>query len=433
MRNESEYSFLYKYLNFLIATNYSLNNIECYVEIEFYGFNDKTKRNCSKFEKIIEKEVFLNYVKEYVHFYECFKYDSNKIKNEKIFSKLNQFLKISANEKLFSDMFPTHLKIILIENFKFAMKEQMSFYFECLKCSISISKTTEIYLESPYKSQCSHYNKNTSQFDCMKKCIVEKCETKYKCSLQSNEEGYEIHLSNKEFLEYEFICSENIKKCIEKFLKECKSLCPIDCIKNNYMVKGLYSSDENDSNSERIFNFFWDSGQPFILYEETANMLLLDYFTYIGGLFGLWFGIYLENMMDIILSNAKKLILYLKVGSKTLFSFILLFLKWFCIYSLHFINYLMNKLFNSIKHFGQWFAICCKNLKELIFKNGIILGQCLKLKSEMILSLILFSLKLFYISFLYFMNWLIYIIIELFLIIKGIVSLLIEKYIHFRI
>ncbi len=59
----------------------------------------------------------------------------------------------------------------------------------------------------------------------------------------------------------------------------------------------MYESNENDSNSERIINFFWDSGKPFILYKETANMLLLDYFTYIGGLFGLWFGICLENMI----------------------------------------------------------------------------------------------------------------------------------------
>jgi hypothetical protein len=102
--NESEYSFLYKHLNFLIAKNISLNSIECYVEIEFHVFNEKAKRNCSKFEKIGEKEVFLYYAEEGVRFYECFKYDSNKIKNQKIFSKLNPFMKISANEKLFSDM-----------------------------------------------------------------------------------------------------------------------------------------------------------------------------------------------------------------------------------------------------------------------------------------------------------------------------------------
>jgi hypothetical protein len=263
--------------------------------------------------------------------------------------------------------------------------------------------------------------------------MFEKCDTKYKCHYLSVEVGYEIHLSNKEFLEYNFTCSKDIPKCGEEFWKECKNLCPINCVKNNYIVKPLYYSSENDSNSERILNLFWDSGQPFILYEETANMLLLDYFTYIGGLFGLWFGICLENMMDIILNNTNKLKLYLKVGSKTIFSSILLFLKWFCIFSLHFINYLMNKLFNSFKLFGQWFVICCKNLKELILKNGIILGQCLKLKSKMILSFILLSLNLFYISFLYFINWLIYIIIELFLIIKGIICLLIEKYIHFRI
>ncbi len=71
--NESEYSFLYKFLYLLIAKNISLNSIEYYVEIEFYGFNDKTKRKCSKFEKIAEKVVFLYYVEEDVRFYECFK------------------------------------------------------------------------------------------------------------------------------------------------------------------------------------------------------------------------------------------------------------------------------------------------------------------------------------------------------------------------
>jgi hypothetical protein len=433
-RNESEYSFLYKFLHLLIAKNYSLNSIECYVEIEFYGLNDKTKRNCSKFEKIGEKEVFLYYVKKYVRFYECFKYDSNKIKNQKIFSKLNPFLKISANEKLFSDMnIRTYLEIKLILNWKFPPIKEIFYPFNIRKISFSYSKASETYLESPFKSQCRHYNKNTSKSDCLEKCMIEKFSTKYKCYQLSVKEGYEIHLSNKEFLEYKFRCSEDMMKRYDKIRKECKNLCPIDCIKNNYIFKPLYVSNENDSNSERILNFFWDSGQPFILYEETANMLLLDYFTYIGGLFGLWFGICLENMMDIILNNAKNLKLYLKVGSKTLFSSILLFLKRFCISSLHFINYLMNKLFNSFKLFGQWFIICWKNLKELISKNVIILGQCLKLKSKMILSFIFLSLKLFYISFLYFMNWLIYIIIELFLIIKGIICLLIEKYIHFRI
>jgi hypothetical protein len=193
--------------------------------------------------------------------------------------------------------------------------------------------------------------------------LRQKCDTKHKSSHLSVEEGYEVHLLNKEFLEYKFRCSEDINKCHKKFWKECQNLCPIDCIKNTYVIKTLYELNENDSNSERIFNLFWDSGQPFILYEETANTLLLDYFTYIGGLFGLCFGIYLENMMDIILNNANKLKLYLKVGLKTLFSSILLFLKWFCISSLHFINYLMNKLFNSFKLFGQWFVICWKTLK----------------------------------------------------------------------
>jgi hypothetical protein len=58
-------------------------------------------------------------------------------------------------------------------------------------------------------------------------------------------------------------------------------------------------------------NLFFDSGKNFVSHSKTANILLLDYFIYIGGLVGLWFGICLENMMDLL--TAKKLRHYLKV------------------------------------------------------------------------------------------------------------------------
>jgi hypothetical protein len=150
-------------------------------------------------------------------------------------------------------------------------------------------------------------------------------------------------------------------------------------------------------------------------------MLLLDYFTYIGGLFGLWFGICLENMMDIILTNAKNLKHYLKVGSKIILSSILLFVESFCISLLNCINYLFNKILNLFKLFVLWFGNCWKCLIDLLISVAKIFGKFLKVKSKMFFSSILYLIKLFYIWFLYLINWLIYILTELFLIIKGII------------
>jgi hypothetical protein len=44
-----------------------------------------------------------------------------------------------------------------------------------------------------------------------------------------------------------------------------------------------------------------------VSYEETADILLIDYFTYIGGLFGLWFKICLESLLDLIVKHTRDL------------------------------------------------------------------------------------------------------------------------------
>jgi len=60
----------------------------------------------------------------------------------------------------------------------------------------------------------------------------------------------------------------------------------------------------------------WDSEKPFITYEETPNMLLIDYFTYIGGLFGLWFGVCSKNFFQLLMEYFKVLKSYTTILSK---------------------------------------------------------------------------------------------------------------------
>jgi hypothetical protein len=85
-------------------------------------------------------------------------------------------------------------------------------------------------------------------------------------------------------------CNENELKNFNNMYKKCLKICPIDCLKEVHFITSYVKFHENKNLN--VLNYFWDSTEAFISYEETADMLLIDYFTYIGGLFGLWFGIF---------------------------------------------------------------------------------------------------------------------------------------------
>jgi hypothetical protein len=440
---EGNKTFLNNLFYSLNAKKFILNTNECDIKVEFYGFNNEINTNCSKFEENAVKQPFLSCIGESkeIYFFECFNFDTYKMRNQKLYSKFSPFLKISVNEKLISEMnFTTNIRIELYENARPDTIQKTYYDFDNLINWYFYSKSTETYLESPYKSQCSHYNKNTNPFDsvsyidCLVKCIDESCQRKHNCSTHHRIFEHQIE---EMWLKYRYLTCDDphltFQDCGENFMKECKIMCPIDCIKDNYIFEDGFVSNDNESNSERVTKLFWDSGKTFISYEETPNMLLLDYFTYIGGLFGLWFGICVENIMEIIINNAKSLKNYLNVKSKMLFTLISLFLKSFCTSLFHCINISIHNLFDSFKHFGLWFGICLKSSMDLIVKNAKIFGHYLKALSEMIFSLILFLLKLFYKSSLYLINWLIYIIIEFFVKTKGIICLFFERYINLRI
>jgi hypothetical protein len=265
------------------------------------------------------------------------------------------------------------------------------------------------------------------------KCLANECLKKHKCFYHFEKIGFKIKESTKNVAGHGLKCNEiQAEECRKEFEKVCENLCPIDCIKDEYYLESIHKSNDRDNNFKRVLNIFWYSGKPFVSYEETANMLLLDYFTYIGGLFGLWFGICLENLMDLMLNNVKILKQYLKVKSKIIFSFLLLFLKSFWVSLLNCFICLTKKFFNSFKLFGLWFGICLKSLMDLIVKSAKAFAKYLKVLSKMFFSFILLSLKLFYIYLLYCINWLIYIIIKLFVHLKGIIRLFSEKIFSFQ-
>ncbi len=77
-----------------------------------------------------------------------------------------------------------------------------------------------------------------------------------------------------------------------KYSKLCTYLCPINCINDAYIISNKYQNQKSSSDSNELnISLFWDSSKPLILNKETPVMTFTDYFCYIGGLFGMWFGI----------------------------------------------------------------------------------------------------------------------------------------------
>ena len=186
--------------------------------------------------------------------------------------------------------------------------------------------------------------------------------------------------------------------------QNCRKICPIDCLSDVHFFTSKVSFTGN--NNRKVLYSFWDSREVFISYEETADMLLLDYFTYIGGLFGLWFGICLESLLDLIVKHTTNLRTKVKLKFEKILSFIYLFS--ICI--LHCINDLIRNLMNymiekvlSIKNrmsqLRIWFIDCLEFLIDIILTHARIWRFKLKLCVKTLFSLTLTLMQLFIVLF----------------------------------
>jgi hypothetical protein len=155
--------------------------------------------------------------------------------------------------------------------------------------------------------------------------------------------------------------------------------------------------------------FFFNSMDAFISYEETVDMLLIDYFTYIGGLLGLWFGICLESLTELVEKHTRSLKTKFKIQVEKLLSFLyissLSILHFINDLITNFMNYMLEKVLsikNKMIEFGIWFSDWLEFLIDLSLTHARIWKLNLKHCTKTFFSFTISSMQLFIVLFLSF-------------------------------
>jgi hypothetical protein len=179
-----------------------------------------------------------------------------------------------------------------------------------------LAKKSFKFLEIPYKSSCSYYDSSQTIFNslshehCVRLCLRHFCELQLNCScfLDKHQiEVYSIISQYDEDLKSDSICTEknlNSSKFYFDNINNCINLCPINCINDEYIITNRKENQKlsSDPNKWEI-TIHWDDSKPLIVNKETPDMKLTDYFGYIGGLFGMWFGISANQLFQKLRDN----------------------------------------------------------------------------------------------------------------------------------
>jgi hypothetical protein len=283
--------------------------IKCGVKVEFYEFTDGWNKNCTEFEKYVETEIHLKLGSKSNEFFYCFSYDTKNLRIQTLLSKSSPFLKISIPKNFSTYKLLMRFELIRFLNGDNKVYIELNDWFNTVLNSVMKSSVT--YLQNPYKSQCSYYDTNQNPFnsvsreDCFHKCFKTNCFIKYKCVLRNYE--FVIRRLDESSFDSKVECNENLdalKNC-DNVATKCYKICPNDCLSEDNFFTSSVAFHENKN--RKVLYYFWDSREAFISYEETADMLLINYFTHIGGLFALWFGICLESLLDLIVKHTRNL------------------------------------------------------------------------------------------------------------------------------
>jgi hypothetical protein len=142
----------------------------------------ESNKEWKELQKNVVNEIRIRLNSNTDPYHNCFSYDTKFIKKQKILSKGNPFMKISIptnNSKI------TQLLKMRFEFIEYSLDHlngliinlNNEFYSEVH----SVVKSTETYLENPFKSQCSYYDKSEAPFgsvshkDCYYKCLRDNC------------------------------------------------------------------------------------------------------------------------------------------------------------------------------------------------------------------------------------------------------------------
>jgi hypothetical protein len=230
----------------------------------------------------------------------------------------------------------------------------------------TLAKKSFRFLETPYKSRCSYYDSSQTIFNslshehCVRQCLRYYCEIQLNCSCFISKSHYvqksyyDIITQSDRGYDKLDICSRDQNYTFyfyESYSKICNKLCPIDCINDEYVIssrddrrKQLREVGIRDEPKLWKFSLFWDKTKPLIINKETPVMTLTNYFCYIGGLFGIRFGINANKLFDELKRNYAKY--YLNFIN---FSFILFY------YSLEIIFIIKTKFLSIIRYFYSCF------------------------------------------------------------------------------
>ncbi len=215
--------------------------IRCGVKVEFYEFTDSWNENCTEFEEYVETEIHLKFGSKSNKFFYCFSYNAKNLRTQRLLSKSSPFLKISIHKNF--STYKLLMRLELIGQLKEANKVNIQLSDRFNKILNSVMKSSVTYLQNPYKSQCSYYDKNqfntVSYEDCFDKCWKTNCYIKYKC-VDRDYEYIIRRLDESSFDSKEkFIKNvEALKNCIN-VSEKCQKICPIDCLSENHFFYKL--------------------------------------------------------------------------------------------------------------------------------------------------------------------------------------------------
>jgi hypothetical protein len=227
---------------------------------------------------------------------------------------------------------------------------------------------------------------------------------KFKCVLQRYQ--YVIRRLDEFSFDSKVGCNQNELKSYLNVVQKFDKICPIYCLNEYHFFTKYVTFHENIS--LKVY-YFWNSTEPFISYEETADMLLIDCLTYIGGLIGLWFGICLESLLYLIIKHTINLRTKVKIQVKKISSFIYILSLYIlhCIYDLitSFINYMLEKALsikNKMSEFGIWFSHWLEFLIDISLTHARIWKLNLKDYAKTFFSFTINSMQFFIVLFLSF-------------------------------
>jgi hypothetical protein len=261
--------------------------------------------------------------------------------------KETDFVKLSIN----SNEYSIHGLCLSIKKEPIRDKKGLIVYGQIY--GLNIIKKSFQFLEFPYESKCSYYEnfetifRSSSHNHCIRQCIRRNCEIELKCSCI----GIENIISQ---MDYGFqkmeICRKD-QEFMENFILKtrtfCASLCPKDCINDEYLIFVRKPANMKPFAKNKFIEFTmsWDVSKPFIIYRETPVITFTDYFCYIGGLFGMWVGISANQLFNYLVVFGKQIPRYISILFYQILSYVFLKKRVFKFI----LQYILQKLFSLMR------------------------------------------------------------------------------------